>query len=171
MNIDVLLWASLASLVVRILDETVMNGGFVEWMRTSFWPTYTPRMNAWFNSGAIVAVAASNLLSDLFGGHWIVLALVWPFGFALHGITVHLFWTIRQGSLSPGLLTSVIYWIMVYFFVRYGFLAGQISGSDFLTGALLGVVGVGGFLTFTPTVLMTALARPAIAVHDHQSRD
>src|SRR3989442_14832841 len=65
-----------------------------------------------------------HLLYEVFGGHSIVLALVWPFGFALHGITVHLFWTIRQNNLSPGLATSAIYWIMAGFFVRYGFLPG-----------------------------------------------
>ena len=47
-----------------------------------------------------------------------ILALIWPSAFALHGITVHVFWTIRQRNLSPGLLTSVIYWIVAYFFVR-----------------------------------------------------
>src|SRR6266700_5568309 len=25
----------------------------------------------------------------------LILALIWPFGFALHGVTQHLFWTIR----------------------------------------------------------------------------
>ena len=94
-------------------------------------------MNFWFNGGAILAIAFSNLLYDLFGGHWIVLALIWPFGFALHGITVHLFWTIRQRNLSPGLVTSVLYWIVAYFFVRYGFLAGHISLSDFWIGFIL----------------------------------
>jgi len=74
---------------------------------------------------------------------------------------VHLFWTIRQRSLSPGLPTSVIYWIMAYFFVRYGFLAGQISATDFWTGAILGVLTVGAFLTFVPTLIIPALIRKA----------
>ena len=48
-------------------------------------------MNFWFNGGAVLAITGSNLLFDLFGGHWIILALLWAFGFALHGITAHLF--------------------------------------------------------------------------------
>lgn len=157
MTLDVLLWAFLASYVIHIVDETTMNGGFIRWIQTSFWPTYTARMNFWFNGGAVVAIAASNLLYDLFGGHWIILALTWPFGFALHGITVHLFWTIRQRDLSPGLVTSVLYWIMAYFFVRYGLAGGEISSFDFWTGAVLGVVTVGAFLTFVPPVVIPRL--------------
>ena len=162
MSLDVLLWAFLASYVIHVVDETAMNGGFIRWIKASFWPTYTARMNFWFNGGAVLAIAGTNLLYDLFGGHWIILALIWPFGFALHGITVHLFWTIRQRNLSPGLVTSVIYWIMAYFFVRYGFLAGQIASSDFWTGILLGVLTVGAFLTFAPTVVIPRLIRTRI---------
>jgi hypothetical protein len=159
MSLDVLLWAFLASYVIHIVDETVMNGGFIRWFQVSFWPTYTARMNFWFNGGAVLAITASNLLFDLFGGHRVILALIWPFGFALHGITLHLFWTIRQRSVSPGLVTSVIYWIMAYFFVRYGFLAGQIGPSDFWTGSILGVLIVGAFLTLVPTVVIPRLIR------------
>ena len=159
MSLDILLWLFLASFVIHIVDETTMNGGFIRWMQTSFWPTYTARMNFWFNGGALLAIAVSNLLYDLLGGHWIILALIWPFGFALHGITLHLFWTIRQRSLSPGLATSVIHWIMAYFFVRYGFLTGQIARFDFVTGVVLGVLTVGAFLTFVPPVLIPSLVR------------
>ena len=157
MSLDVLLWAFLASFVIHVVDETTMNGGFIRWMQASFWPTYTARMNFWFNGGAIMAVAGSNLLCDILGGRWVILALIWPSGFALHGITVHLFWTIRQRNLSPGLVTSVIYWIMAYFFVRYGFVAGRIEPSDFWAGMILGLVIVGGFLTFVPTAVVPAL--------------
>jgi hypothetical protein len=72
---------------------------------------------------------------------------------------VHLFWTVRQRNLSPGLVTSVIYWIVAYFFVRYGLMAGRISFSDFWTGTVLGVLTVGAFLTFVPTVVIPALIR------------
>jgi Protein of unknown function with HXXEE motif len=159
LSLDILLWAFLASYVVHLVDETTMNGGFVRWFQSSFWPTYTSRMNFWFNSGAVLAIAASNLLYDLLGGHWIILALIWPAGFALHGITLHLFWTVRQRNVSPGLATSVIYWIMAYFFLRYGFLAGQISAADFWLGTLIGVLTVGAFLTFVPTVVIPRLIR------------
>jgi hypothetical protein len=114
-------------------------------------------MNFWFNGGAVLAITGSNVLYDLFGGHWIILALIWPSGFALHGITVHLFWTVRQRNLSPGLATSVIYWIVAYIFVRYGLLAGRIATADFWIGTLVGALTVGAFLTFVPTVVIPRL--------------
>ncbi len=89
-SLDVLMWVFLASYVIHIVDEATMNGGFIRWIQASFWPTYTSRMNFWFNGSAVSAIAISNLLYDLFGGHWVILALIWPFGFALHGLTVHL---------------------------------------------------------------------------------
>ena len=169
MNVDILLWAFLGTYVIHLLDETLINGGFVRWFQTSFWPTYTVRMNFWFNGGAVLAIAVSNILYDLFGGHWIVLALIWPFGFALHGVTLHLFWTIKQNNLSPGLPTSVLYWIMAYFLARYGFIAGNINASDFWIGVVLGVATVGLFLTFVPTlVIPRLLGRPPVA-HDFGS--
>src|SRR5258708_2890872 len=136
-----------------------MNGGFIQWIRASFWPTYTARMNFWFNGAAVLGIAGSNLLYDLFGGHWIILALVWASAFALHGITVHLFWTVRQRNLSPGLVTSVIYWIMAYFFVRYCLVDGRTASSDFWIVTVLGVVTLGAFLTFVPTVVIPRLMR------------
>jgi len=53
----------------------------------------------------------------------------------------------------------VIYWIIAYFFVRYGLAAGQVSSSDFWTGAILGVMTVGAFLTFVPTLVPPRLMR------------
>ena len=72
MSLDVLLWAFLASFVIHIIDETTMNGGFVRWFQDSFWPSYTARMNFWFNAGAVLAIAVSNVLYDLVGGHWVI---------------------------------------------------------------------------------------------------
>src|SRR5260370_30385927 len=159
MSVDIVLWAFLASYVIHLVDETTMNGGFILWIKTSFWPTYTGRMNFWFNSGAVLGITVSNLLADLFGGHWVILVLIWVSGFALHGITLHLFWTIRQRNLSPGLVPSVLYWIMAYFFLSYSFLAAHISASDFWTGTILGVLTVGAFPTFVPTVVIPRLMR------------
>ncbi len=162
MNLDILFWLFLAAYAIHLVDETAVNGGFVHWIKSSFWPKYTGKMFFWFNFGAVVAIALSNILYDAAGGHWIILALVWPFGFALHGFTVHLFWTIKQKNPTPGLITSVIYWIIAWLIVRYGFLAGSsshIARIDFWTGLIVGAVVVGGFLTFAPTVVMPALLR------------
>lgn len=156
MTTDLLAWSLLAAYAVHLLDETMMNGGFVRWVSGHFWPGYNDRMFFWFNAGAVVAIAVSNVLFDLFGGHFVVLPLFWIFGFALHGVTVHAYWTIRQRDYSPGLLTSVLYWIVAYLTIRYGYAAGLISSVDFWVGALAGMVLLAGFLTIGPTWLFPA---------------
>jgi hypothetical protein len=157
MTVDLINWALLAAYTIHLLDETLMNGGFVRWVSTGFWPSYTYRMFFWFNAAAIALIAAGNLIFDLFGGHFVIVPLFWLFGFALHGVTVHLFWTIRQRDYSPGLVTSLLYWILTYVVVRYGYGMGLISAVDFWVGLVTGGVLLGGFLTVGPTLLFPAL--------------
>jgi hypothetical protein len=38
--LSLLFWALLASYIVHILDEALLNGGFVQWIANNFWPTY-----------------------------------------------------------------------------------------------------------------------------------
>lgn len=154
---DLLAWGLLAAYVVHLLDETMMNGGFVRWVSGNFWPEYNQRMFFWFNVAVVIAIGASNVLFDLFGGHLVVLPLFWIFGFALHGVTVHVFWTIRQRDYSPGLVTSVLYWIVAYLVTRYGYVEGRISTADFWFGAVAGAVLLGGFLSIGPTWLFPML--------------
>ena len=41
--LNLLFWAFFASYVVHILDETLLNGGFVQWIAENFWPQYLVR--------------------------------------------------------------------------------------------------------------------------------
>jgi hypothetical protein len=158
--LSLLFWALLASYLVHILDEALLNGGFVQWIADNFWPTYTWRMFFWFNAGAIVAIAISNLLFDSLGGHWVILPLIWLAGFVTHAATVHVYWTIRRNTYSPGLLTSLLYVIVFYLVIRYGLGPHLISIVDFAIGTVVGVATVGAFLTVGPTVLFPRLTRP-----------
>ena len=154
-----LFWAFFATYVLHVLDEALVNGGFVQWIRDNFWPTYHVRMFFWFNAAFLAALAASNVLFDAFGGHWVILPLIFVTGFATHAFTVHLYWTIRRNTYSPGLLTSTLYVVILYLVVRSG-LGGQlISGTDFAIGTILGVATIGAFLTVGPTVLFPRLMR------------
>jgi hypothetical protein len=157
--LSLLFWAFLASYVIHILDETLLNGGFVRWIADNFWPTYSTRMFFWFNAAAIGAIAASNVLFDSIGGHWVILPVFWVAGFVTHTLTVHLYWSLRRNTYSPGLLTSVLYVIIFYLLIRYGVGGGLVSGSDFTIGTVVGVATVGAFLTVGPTVLFPRLTR------------
>jgi len=158
--LSLLFWAFFASYVVHILDETLLNGGFVKWVVDNFWPTYRMRMFFWFNAGAIAAVAISNLLFDSLGGHWVILPLILVTGFVTHAVTFHLYWTIRRNTYSPGLLTSLLYVIVFYLLIRYAVGPHLITDADFAIGTTLGVVTVGVFLTVGPTVLFPRITRP-----------
>ena len=164
MVLSLLFWALLGSYIVHILDEALLNGGFVPWIQDNFWPSYTWRMFFWFNAGAIAAIATSNLLFDSLGGHWVILPLIWLAGFVTHAATVHVYWTIRRNTYSPGLVSSLLYVIVFYLVIRYGLGPHLISGVDFAIGTLVGVATVGAFLTVGPTVLFPRLMRPRHAL-------
>jgi hypothetical protein len=157
--LSLLFWAFLATYVIHLLDETLLNGGFVQWIVDNFWPTYTMRMFFWFNAGAIAGIAVSNLLFDSLGGHWVILPLIWIAGFVAHVLTVHVYWTVRRNTYSPGLLTSVLYVVVFYLVIKYGLGRNLITGADFAIGTVLGVVTVGAFLTVGPTILFPRLMR------------
>ena len=159
MFLSLLFWALLASYIVHILDETLLNGGFVQWISANFWPTYTMRMFFWFNAGALGAIAISNLLFDSLGGHWVILPLIWVAGFVTHVLTVHLYWTIRRNTYSPGLVTSLLYVIVYYLLIKYGLGHHLITGADFAIGTIIGIVTVWAFLTVGPTILFPRLTR------------
>ncbi len=157
--LSLLFWALLASYIVHILDESLLNGGFVQWIADNFRPTYTMRMFFWFNAGAIGAIVTSNLLFDNLGGHWVILPLIWVAGFVTHVLTVHVYWTMRRNTYSPGLLTSLLYVIVFYLEIRYGVGSHLITGADFAIGTLVGIATVGAFLTVGPTILFPRLTR------------
>jgi hypothetical protein len=157
--LSILFWAFFASYIVHILDETLLNGGFVQWIARNFWPTYHMRMFFWFNAAFLGAIAASNVLFDCLGGHWVILPLIFVAGFVTHVFTVHLYWTIRLNTYSPGLATSLLYVLIFYLLIRYGLGGHLISETDFVIGMVVGVATLGLFLTVGPTLLFPWLMR------------
>jgi hypothetical protein len=157
--LNVLFWAFFASYIVHILDETLLNGGFVQWVVENFWPQYRIRMFFWFNAGAIAAIVVSNVVFDGLGGHWVILPIIWLAGFVTHAFTFHLYWTIRRNTYSPGLVTSLLYVVIFYLLIRYGVSGGLVDAADFVVGTLIGIATIGAFLTVGPTVVFPRLAR------------
>ena len=157
--LNALFWAFFASYVVHLLDETLLNGGFVLWVVENFWPQYRVRMFFWFNAGAIAAIIGSNVLFDSLGGHWVILPIIWLAGFVTHAFTFHLYWTIRRNTYSPGLVTSLLYVIIFYLLIRYGVGGRLVDAADFVIGTIAGIATIGAFLTVGPTVLFPRLAQ------------
>jgi hypothetical protein len=157
--LNIICWVFFATYVLHILDETLLNGGFVQWIAHNFWPTYHMRMFFWFNAAFIAAISLGNLLFEALGGHWIILPIIFIAGFATHTITVHLYWSIRLNTYSPGLLTSSLYILIFYILTRYGLFTHLISAQDFATGTAIGVLTLGLFLTVGPTLLFPKLMK------------
>src|SRR5258708_16502464 len=114
----------------------------------------------WFNAGAIAAIVISNLLFDNLGGHWVILPLLFLAGFVTHVATVHVYWTIRRNTYSPGLLTSLLYVMIFYLLIKYGLSPHLMTGADFAIGTVAGVVPLESFLTAGPTPLFPTLTPP-----------
>ena len=78
-TVGLIFWGLVAAYVVHILDETLMNGGFVALVREHWWPEYNDRMFFWFNTGFMAVIIASVLLYKNLGRHWVIAPLVWVF--------------------------------------------------------------------------------------------
>ncbi|HET6253557.1 MAG TPA: HXXEE domain-containing protein [Puia sp.] len=166
--LSILFWAVLAAYLIHIVDETLMGGGFVQKVREHWWPQYHSEMFFWFNAAVILVIIICIALYDLFGGHWIILPLLWTFGRAFHVITVHLWWSVRYKEYSPGLVTGLLFWILVYFVIRYGLRPGLIDRTDFLIGTIGGFAGA-LFLAFLPTTIMPRVSRRKQSIQNSNS--
>ena len=155
MTLSFLFWAVFASYVVHIIDETLIGGGFVAKVREHWWPTYTARMFFFFNAAFLAIVAGCNLAYDLVGQPVLFLPLFFAVAFATHGVTFHLWATLRYREYSPGLMTSTLYWWLIYLIGRHIHETGEPT-SQVWTGVISGIIG-GVFLSLSPTVIFPRL--------------
>jgi hypothetical protein len=155
--LDVLFWLLPANFVVHVLDETLMNGGFVAKVRQYWWPEYNSLMFSWFNTVAMAAFVASVLLYEIFGGHWVILPVLFVAERWFHGFVFHIWWTVKYREYSPGLVSCVLAWILGYLVTRAGLLAGSIARVDFVIGGLIGFVA-SIVLALSPTVIFPGRA-------------
>jgi hypothetical protein len=144
-------WAYVAAYVVHILDESMLGEGFVGMVRRNFWPEYEWKHFFGFNTMLMSLIIFSIVVYEIWGGAWIIFPLVFVFQMFTNGLW-HLGATIITRRYSPGLLTSILYWVLFYFIVRYSFLKGEIPLSRFVISAVLGtlvtVVMIGSFFVF-----------------------
>lgn len=138
-------WFMVAAYVIHVLDESLLGGSFVEKVRQHWWPEYSWTKFFWFNTGYFAIMIASVVLYDLRGGPWIILPLAWSIERLCNGFW-HVWWTIHFHQYSPGLLTSILFWMDSYFIVRYR-PADAITSATFWPAALIGLLAA-AFLSF-----------------------
>ncbi len=137
--INLLFWAYVAAYVVHILEESVLGENFVEMVKRNFFPDYEWHHFFAFNTVLMSAIVLSIILYEAFGGRWLILPLAFVFQMVTNGLW-HLGATILSKRYSPGLLTSILYWMLFYFIVRYSFMKGQIPASYFYAAAFAGAM-------------------------------
>lgn len=137
--LNILFWAMEAAYLVHCLDETVAGGGFVDMVQKHFWPEYSGRMFFWFNTLLHVVNIATIILYEVFGGAWVIAPLIMSWLFVTNGLW-HVLGTAMFREYHPGLVTSPLYWIIMYFIIRYGLLTGEIEMSHFIISMVIGTI-------------------------------
>jgi len=111
-------WFMVVAYVVHVLDESLLGGSFVEKVRQHWWPEYSWGKFFWFNTGYFVVMISSIVCYDFLGGAWVILPLAWSIERFSNGWW-HVWWSIRFREYSPGLLSSLLMWMNLYFILRY----------------------------------------------------
>ena len=120
MNIPLIFsfWFMIAAYVIHVIDESLLGGSFVKKVRQHWWPEYSWTKFFWFNAGYFVVMISSIVLYDFHGSVWKILPLAWVIERACNGVW-HVGWSIRFHEYSPGLVSSILMWMILYFVVRY----------------------------------------------------
>jgi hypothetical protein len=137
--ISFIFWGYVVAYVIHIIDEALIGETFVGMVRKLFWPKYEWKHFFGFNTMLISLTIISIVLFELFNGLWIIAPLSFVFLFTTNGVW-HLISTIITKKYSPGLATSLIYWILFYFLVRYSFLTHSISSHIIIISAAIGTL-------------------------------
>ena len=139
LTLNIFLWGYLVAYCIHIVEEYSSGQGFVTMMKKRFWPEYTSKMFFGFNTMLLIFLAIGLVLFDTFGGLWVIWSLSFAFMFVTNGLW-HLIQTIVLKDYSPGLATSPIYWVLLYFVTRYFFIPGEIETSVFIISILIGTI-------------------------------
>ena len=138
-SLNILLWSFLMAFSIHVVEEATVGGGFVQMMKKNFWHEYDGTKFFWFNLILFSLFAIGIVLFEIFQGAWVIGPLSFAFLCVTNGIW-HLLQTAILREYSPGLITSPIYWILMYFIVRSNLLTGEINPSHFWTALAIGAL-------------------------------
>jgi hypothetical protein len=138
-TVTFLFWSNFAAFTAHVLDETLMGGGFVAFIQRRFWPGFT--ITDFFIANAIwlTLIAISNILYDWLGNRFAVIpiAFIWERFF---NAFFHIGSTFYFKEYSPGLVTSVLFFVILYLTYRYGVLRGHVRRAAFFGSGIVAVV-------------------------------
>jgi Protein of unknown function with HXXEE motif len=150
-------WFMLAAYVIHIIDESLLGGSFVVKVQQHWWPQYSWRKFFWFNTAYLLLMAASIVLYDRMGRTFLFLPLAWAIERFFNAIW-HLWWTVHFKEYSPGLLTTLLIWMQVYFIAFCRPQAETFELRAVWPGLLMGFLAA-AFLSFYMPLVATRLNR------------
>lgn len=152
-SLTFLLWAYALALCIHVTDEYNSNGGFVNWVKTKFYPEYTDKKFLIANTAIFILHICFILLYSEVNNKLVILPFITSWIFTGNGIA-HWIYTIRKKEHSPGFMTSPIYWILMYFILRYYVLLDSNLIKPFIVSFVIGgSLGIVSFYTFYITKL------------------
>ncbi len=132
-------WLNFAAFAIHVMDETLMGGGFVPFIQRHFWAGF--KITDFFEANAIwlTLIAISNILYDWLGNKVAIfpMAFLWE---RVFNALFHIGSTYYFREYSPGLVTSVLFFVLLYFVVRYGVLRGHVRWRAFLVSGFAAAV-------------------------------
>lgn len=137
--LNLLFWAMEAAYIIHCIDETVTGEGFINMVKKHFWTEYDGRKFFGFNLLLHLLNIAGIILYEILGGGWVIWPLIMCWMFVTNGLW-HVLGTILLKDYHPGLMTSPLYWIVMYFIIRYSFIPGNISVREFVISVLGGLI-------------------------------
>ena len=135
--ISFIFWGFVIAYILHIIDESLMGETFIGMVKTLFWQGFKWKHFFVFNTLLLSLTIISIILFEIFNGLWIIAPLIFVFLYTTNGIW-HLVSTIINKKYSPGLATSLIYWILFYFLVRYSFIPKTIPTIIIIISAITG---------------------------------
>ena len=134
-----LFWANFAAFAAHVMDETVMAGGLVAFVQRHFWSGFKIGDFAVANTVWLIAIAVSNILYDWLGTRLAVVPMAFVWERCFNGL-FHIGSTLYLNEYCPGLLTSALFFVILYLICRYGVLRGHMRRVAFWASALPAIV-------------------------------
>ena len=130
-----LFWANFAAFAAHVMDETVMAGGLVAFVQRHFWSGFMMGDFAVANAVWLIAIAVSNVLYDWLGTRLAVVSMAFVWERCFNGL-FHVGATLYFREYCPGLLTSALFFVVLYLICRYGVQRGQMRWAAVWGGAV-----------------------------------
>jgi hypothetical protein len=133
--LSLLFWANFAAFAMHVMDETVMAGGLVAFVQRHFWAGFRTGDFAVANAVWLIVIAISNISYDWLGKRLAVVPMAFVWERCFNGL-FHMGSTLYLNEYCPGLLTSVLFFVILYLICRFGVLRGYMRWAAFWGSAI-----------------------------------